>query len=134
MAKPLPQRVNSDDCEVVVNGETCKPHEGEWVELFRVQTFADWAANVDLRFPSAELDDAAGEPDETERTLKAVRNWYAAVTEVLAEHVTAWSWTDARGRALPPPSLSVLRKLSMAEIRYLHRIQQDESPAEGKAA
>lgn len=114
MAKPPPIRFPSDDCPLTLSGqqEICYPHVGEWVELLPVMSVGELQQVI--RFErEAERDGALDE-------------LFESLCEALAGRITAWSWTDLRGRPLPPPdSPAALKRLTSEELFWLLRVSRD---------
>lgn len=113
-SKPPVRRVFTDDLAVIVDGETYYPHAGEWVEFRRRLS---WDFHLRLmrlqRLQSADLEHLA--PEEVEQLEQLAT---AMVGEV-ARLIHAWSWTDADGQPLPPPTAEVIAGLEPEEIWWL---------------
>lgn len=136
MSKPVPERFDSGDFTVVVNGETYYPHEGEWVELFPDQTVAEVLAQAGMAKLASQIKSAEGDPDEQSQVLAAIAEHFDVACEQLADRVMAWSWTDRRGNPLPQPDGTVgpIKRLSNEEMRYLLTVKasKQESKADRK--
>ncbi len=134
MGKPKPRRITSDDCEVSVDGETCTPHEGEWVEMFTNWAVGELKAINDFRRMRVKLDAVEGENDEAARSMEIMEQAFEGVLESLAGRVVAWNWTDWQGRPLPQPdgTKEPLRRLHSDELLWLLNAGQGEAPAERK--
>lgn len=141
MAKPKPRRIPCDACELMIDGETCRPHEGEWVEMITTETVGDLRIRVQLAGLGAQIDGIRGEPDEGTRFNALLDTQYASLCEFLADRVFAWNWTNIKGRPLPPPvdddgkPLGLLR-LHAGELYWLMNasVPRGETEAELKNA
>ena len=123
MAKPPPRRIPSDDFVIESDGAEYRPHQGEWVDVLPGYTVADMQDTA--RFQKLMDDRTAIGADEPE----ALSDWMERADVVLASlargidaRLVAWSWTDARGRALPAPSPEVVASLTWDELGYLLRV------------
>lgn len=136
MSKPQPRRVPSDDCAVVIDGDTYYPHEGEWVELVGSTTVGDFMALANLERVSVELDAARGEPDEALQMLRAMDGYFSQVCDGLARRVTAWTWTDDQSQPLPNPkgNPDAFAALRPDELKYLIGLARGEQAADRKNA
>lgn len=135
MAKPQPTRIPSDDCAVLIDGETYHPHEGEWVEMFRGQSVAEMEPLNALLRLQPQMEAARDDPAAMAEVMPRMEEAFRAVSELLAERITGWSWTDMRGRALDnPPTAEALRRLDTQELNYLVMAAQGGAAAEGKGA
>lgn len=136
MAKPLPQRFPSDDFEVIVDGETYHPHEGEWVEIFTDISVDDMLSGEALARIGMEMEAAKGDKDEVLRVAQLANEHFEVICVGLADRLVDWTWTDRRGNPLPKPdgSPDLLRRLTNAEVAYLMGLKRatQESPAERK--
>ena len=97
MAKPptKPRRVMADSLEVVVDGVTYQPHEGEWVEFKGRPTIGLYLALAQL-----------GESAE-------------GLSRLLAQ-IHDWNLTDDDGACYPrPPTLEALMALPKEELTWL---------------
>ncbi len=134
MAKPAPRRVQSDDCELTVDGATYRPHEGEWIEVRGGRTVAESEAIHDMHRVMVDLDAASGEPDEAQRVSAIMHHYYERMIGLLADRLLAWSWTDDDGEPLPQPhhNPSVFYRLTDTEAYYLLSAIRGETPGERK--
>lgn len=138
MAKPLPQRFPSDDFEIVVDGETYHPHEGEWVEMFTDISVDDMLAGEGLARIGLEMEAARGDKDEVLRVAQLANEHFEVIIIGLADRLVDWTWTDRRGNPLPKPdgTPDLLRRLTNEEVAYLMTLKRSsqETPAERKNA
>ncbi len=134
MSKPQPTRIASDDCAVTVDGVACYPHEGEWVELYRLQSVAELQAMEQMTRLTVALQAAQGEPDEAQRSLAIMNAAFGDACACLAGRVVAWNWTDLSGAPLPPPAgnPAVLARLSVEEVSWLLARNAAETAGERK--
>src|SRR5262245_28142944 len=100
--KVPPVRVDCSEMEIESGGQTYHPHEGEWVEILPVKSFARWLNYQRLR--------EAGDRESFDRLLAQ-----------LASAITAWDWTDLGGDPLPQPYKhpEVLADLDNRELLWL---------------
>lgn len=117
MAKPVPRRIPSDDCEVTIDGEVYRPHEGEWVEMISSESVGELRIRVELAQLGPKLEALEGEPDAGIRYNALMDAHYVSLCEHLAERVVAWNWTDLRGRPLSPPTDDQGRPLGLLRLR-----------------
>ena len=134
MSKPKPVRVPSDDCSIVVAGETYYPHEGEWVEVIPTLSVGGFRALRELREAGTRMLAAAGEPDEDEQQLTIADDAFTTLCAALAPRIVDWSWTDDAGRPLPKPDgrpefLVVLRP---EELGWLLGAVKGQTPTQEK--
>ncbi len=133
MAKPPARRIPSDDLVIERDGEEYALHEGEWVEVVTGYTVGDLRDSK--RWQKLLEDKEAIGDDETE----ALAEWEKQADTILEDlshsidsRLAAWSWTDVRGRPLPPPSPSVIRSLSWDEVGYLLRVVRGQTETDLK--
>lgn len=134
-----PRTVLSDDCPIVIDarfkdgeivdeGTTYHPHEGEHVWVLPVGTFNTF---LDLakfrRFRSGDAEDFQDQVGEMEKR-------YRALATSLANIVVYWDWTDVTGESLPQPykAPDVLMALETDELLWLLSAAQGETPGERK--
>lgn len=133
MAKPVPRRIPSDDCAVIIDGAAIYPHEGEWVDIFSGISVGELQAMEHIRRLGVEISAVKGEQDEYQKTLQLLDPHYDELYACLAGRLVGWTWTDDRGRALGDPSdLATLRKLRPEELYWLLFCVQGESPGQRK--
>ena len=134
MSKPKPVRVPSDDCAIVVAGETYYPHEGEWVDVIPTPSIRNYRALRVLGEAGTRILAAAGEPDENLQTVTIIDEAYTAVCAELADRIVDWSWTDDAGRPLPKPDgrPEPLVGLRAEEINWLVGAVIGKTPAQEK--
>ena len=133
MAKARPRRIASDDCEIMVDGQLCRPHEGEWVEMIATEAVGELAIRQQYARLRVELDAIKGEPSEGARYQELMDSHYRSICEFLERRVFAWSWTDHKGRPLPQPDKpDVLMSLSAGELYWLLNAVGGETPTERK--
>lgn len=135
MSKPLPTRVASDDCEVTIDGQACRPHEGEWVELHRGRTVGEVTAINRLQALQAELA-AAEDPERQAELAGELDAVFGDLCSLLARRLVGWSWTDLTGRALPQPdgTAAQLAGLESAEVAWLVQATREIEATESEAA
>lgn len=138
MSKPLPTRVPSDDCAVTIDGQVCRPHEGEWVELHRGRTVGEVAAINRLQALQAELT-AGDDPERQAEVAGELDDVFGELCELLARRLVAWSWTDLSGRPLAQPdgTAAQLTGLESAEVAWLVQATRETdatATAESEAA
>lgn len=131
MAKPPSITVPSDDYEVVVDGKTYSPHEGEWVVVTPGATVASNRNMRTLVEMIPRLQAAEGEPDEQQQTIVILDDVNIELLEFLADRLVAWNWTDHRGRPLPEldGTTDPFARLPQQEVMYLVRVCQGQAPA-----
>ncbi len=115
--KPQPKRVPSDACEVIIDGEVCRPHEGEAVYLISSETVGETRLRVRFAQMLDELEAVKGDKDAFARSNAILDRHYAELIEHLAERVFSWDWTDLRGRPLPPPVGDDGKALGLLRLR-----------------
>lgn len=129
MSKPLPRRIDSSDCAVIVDGAVYYPHEGEWVEMFAGATVGELQATEHIRRMGVDLQALKGEPDEYTRMLELLDPHYEELYARLSRRLVAWSWTDDRGEPLGDPTqIETLRNLRPEELYWLLFATQGETP------
>lgn len=132
MAKEPIRVVPSDDCEVVVGGVECSPHEGESV------TLTGWfdTTGLSLMWDLAELlgQVAGSEEAEALRLIDGSDPLLEKFIDALTPLVVSWTWTGAAGKPLPQPYLNAaaFRALSLGELVYLALLAVPRSPKEKK--
>lgn len=108
--KVPPRRVSGDTYVVMVDGQECRPHAGEWVEFrrrMRVESLL-----LDLRLNAVRVGNTA----EAEEVL-------IQMLGELADAIVAWSWTDEDGNPYPsPPDAATLRRLPAEEVWWLREV------------
>lgn len=121
MAKPTPKRIPSDGCAVVIDGEVCYPHEGEWVDLICSETVGELRARVALGRLTVELEEIEGDEQEGYKRNQIYDRYYTVLREHLARRIAAWSWTDDFGELLPQPrgEPDALLRLRSGELWWL---------------
>lgn len=136
MAKPLPSHLDSSECAVNVDGATYYPHEGEWVELYRIASVGELRTLEKLRRLGVDMAAAEGEPDQQERQMMLINRHFAEVCGFLSQRVVAWNWTDLSGEPLPMPhgNPEALARLTADELMWLVTASQGETPGERKNA
>ena len=132
MGKPPSIKLPSGDFELVVDGVTYKPHEGEWIEASRMQRIGEVVSISQLSRLGVELQALAGDEDEQARMADLMEKHFEDICRVLAERVIAWNWTNDQGNAYPPPSRDAFQLLRAEELYYLLRVIQGEGPGEQK--
>ena len=133
MAKPLPKRVPSDDCAVLIDGAVYYPHEGEYVDVMPGMSVGELQSIEHLRRLGVEIQALEGEPDAQSRLLALLDPHYEELYRLLAARLVAWNWTDDRGRAIgPPDDVANLRTLRPEELYYLLFAAQGETPGARK--
>ena len=143
MAKPKSRRVPSDDYVTMLDGETCAPHEGEWVEVVsgnmsmgELETLLVMENHTRDIMQQAEAEAAAlaagltAPPDDPAALNKA----YSDLCDQLALRVKNWNWTSPAGFPLPKPdgTPDPLKRLSPGELVYVRFVCMGEAPAERK--
>ncbi len=134
MAKPKPQRVEANDCGVVIRGQLYFPHEGEWVELYAGMTVGEMHAIEGLRRLGVELQALQGEPGKQAEMLAVIDPQFDKLCELLADRVVDWNLADDRGRPLPKPdgTPEPFRRLRAEELLWLLAAAEGETPAQRK--
>lgn len=116
-----PKRIPSDDCVITVDGEEFHVHEGEWVEIIRIETFRQLIALVDIRMLVHSV--VGGDA-------------LANLCDEIAQRLVAWNWTGNDGKPLPQPcqNRKLIQSLSSEEVLWLSSAIQGETKAERKNA
>jgi len=132
VAKEPTRTVPSDDCEVVLGGIECCPHEGEIVSLCG---WFDMGALI-LMYDLGELLGRviASEEEEALRLIESSDPLLNKFIDALTPLIVSWTWTDAAGKPLPQPHLNaaVLKALSLGELIYLALLATPRAPKEKK--
>ena len=126
--------VPSDDYSEEVDGVVYHPHEGEWVQITRSQSVAEFKAMKRFSEAQVAMRDAELDPDEQQKAVDLLEPAMDDVIGLLAERVYDWSWTNDADEPLPRPfgKPEILRKLSALELNYLLMAARGEAPAERK--
>lgn len=100
--KVPPRRVDCSDFEIEEDGHTYRPHDGEWVDILPVKSFARWLAYQKVR----------GEGDAESFDLLLAQ---------MSRAIVAWNWTDWGGEPMPEPYKhpEVIAALDNREVQYL---------------
>jgi hypothetical protein len=123
MAKPQSRRVPSDDCEVTVDGEVYRPHEGESVWFLPGMPSDIWETLYAMARLADELKAVDGEPDEIEKTLGLMEGHFRTACRILARQLVRWDWTDMASEPLPQPRghPETIKQLDDDEVHWLIR-------------
>lgn len=133
MSKPPLRHIPSDDCAVVVDGETYYPHEGESLSLIGgARPIRLFQVVNRLRQASVQVEALQDEPDGAVQIAELLDPQFEELCELLASRIVDWTWTDARGQPLPPPNARAVALLENQEVLYLITVVQGEGPAERK--
>lgn len=133
MSKPPLRHVPSDDCAVVVGGVPYYPHEGESLSLIGGATPIRLFQVLNrFRQASVQVEAMQDEPDGAVQIAELLDPQFDELCELLASRIVDWTWTDARGQPLPPPSARAVALLENQEVLYLITVVQGEGPAERK--
>lgn len=136
-SKIPPVRVPSDDCEVKDgDGKPHRIHDGEWIEVVRVNTIRQYLGIATLNTTGKLLQDANIPEEEKMVELAKLEGTFDAMCDDIAAHITGWNWTDLTGQPLPHPyrNKELIMSLSIEEIIWLRRAIQGETPGERKNA
>ena len=128
-----PQRIPSDDCtvyigrviedgEITEEGTPYKVHEGEYVELFPVQSLSELIALSDIMAVTRDPE-----------AFGAMRQ----LCRSLSERVVSWDWTGNDGQPLAQPhnNPEVLESLTNDELMWLFSaVKGKETEADRKNA
>ncbi len=127
-----PIRVPSDDCVVFIGrkikdgaitdpGKSYQVHQGEWVEVTRVTSIAQYLNLLDLKNLSVE------------DTAKVSLN-FEELCKTLSKSVTAWNWTGNDSEPLEQPykHSEIIKGLTADEILWLVTAVAGETAGERK--
>lgn len=136
MAKPQPIEIPSDDCAVVIDGETYYPHEGESVRLVPGLSVGTIHALSGLTSVGTKMEAAKGEPGELATITGLADDAMQALCQALAQRIKSWTWTDVNGNPLPQPdgTTGPLQALEAAELHWLLAAVKGETGAQRKNA
>ncbi len=118
------RRIPADDCVVTVNGEKCRIHEGEWVEVVPVATIGQTLEMSGIKL--------AGMNSEEQ-----IRGAIETICGQLAKRILGWNLTDVMGEPIPNPhgKPEVLQALTTEELFWLvAQVQRGETPEARKNA
>lgn len=122
---PLTKRIACDECPAVLGDEVIYPHVNQWVDLIPLSTLGEMFLMAEYSRLTVDIAAAEGEAEEMRDINRKMLGVYGDITEMLANRIVKWNWTDAVGRKLGKPSDSKSYSgLTLAEMWWLVRVLQ----------